>query len=213
MTPPPLRQYSDAEVVEAYRSGDKKVQQYWYDKCRSHFFMRCAQYKGLGDYVCDELFQDSFILLWEKMESGQVYLLDGVVHAASRKGDSEVPDLVRYFLGIVGNKYLELLHSGRFVTEYNELTGDSGEGFFEELYWDEDPEVEKDRIVSQCLLALPKSCLEILTLFYYERKSLEEILAARPENNTYNGLKTRKSKCISNLKKHSTKSFAKAGLR
>ena len=73
--------------------------------------------------------------------------------------------------------------------------------------------MEKDRIVSQCLLALPKSCLEILTLFYYERKSLEEILAARPENNTYNGLKTRKSKCISNLKKHITKSFAKAGLR
>lgn len=186
MARPPLRQYSDAEVVEAYRSGDKKVQQYWYDKCRSHFFMRRAQYKGLGDYVCDELFQDSFILLWEKMEGGQVYLLDGTVHATSRKGDSEVPDLVKYFMGIVGNKYLELLHSGRFMAQYNERTGVSGEDFFEELYWDEDPEVEKDRIVSQCLLALPKSCLEILTLFYYERKSLEEILAARPENNTYN---------------------------
>ncbi len=207
------KSYTDIQIVEAYQNGDKKIQQFWYDKCRSQFGKGTSNYGGLTDYDRDDLFQDSFIIFWEKMESHQIYTLDGIVHVTSKKGDSIIPDMLGYFMRIVKNKYLEMFHSGKYVIPINEVVTSSNDDFFEELYWDEDPDVEKDRIVSQCLLSLPKSCLEILTMFYYEKKSLEQILEERPENNSYDGLKSRKSKCMTNLKKRITESFAKAGLR
>lgn len=207
------KSYSDIQIVGAYQTGDKKIQQFWYDKCRSQFGKGTSNYGGLTDYDRDDLFQDSFIILWEKMESHQIYILDGTVHVTTKKGDSIIPDMLGYFMRIVKNKYLEMFHSGKYVIPINEVVASSNENFFEELYWDEDPDVEKDRIVSQSLLSLPKSCLEILTMFYYEKKSLEQILEERPENTSYDGLKSRKSKCMINLKKRITESFAKAGLR
>lgn len=205
--------YSDVQIVQAYQNGDKKIQQFWYDKCRWQFGRGTSGYGGLTDYDRDDLFQDSFIILWEKMESHQVYAKGGTVRVVSKRGDCEVPDLLGYFMRVVKNKYLEMMRSGRYVMPVNEAVTGSDQDVFEELYWDEDPEQEKDRIVSRCLLALPKSCLEILAKFYYEKKSLEQILAERPENNSYDGLKSRKSKCMTNLKKRIVESFAKAGLR
>lgn len=205
--------YSDIQIVEAYQTGDKKIQQFWYDKCRSQFGKGTSNYGGLTDYDRDDLFQDSFIILWEKMESHQIYILEGTIHVSTKKGDREIPDMLGYFMRIVKNKYLEMFHSGKYIMPLNDVVTSSNEDFFAELYWDADPDVEKDRIVSQCLLSLPKSCLEILTMFYYEKKSLEQILEERPENNSYDGLKSRKSKCMTNLKKRITESFAKAGLR
>lgn len=207
------KSYTDIQIIEAYQNGDKKIQQFWYDKCRSQFGKGTSNYGGLTDYDRDDLFQDSFIILWEKMESHQIYLLNGTVHVKSKKGDSIIPDMLGYFMRIVKNKYLEMFHGGKYVIPINEVVTSSEDNFFEELYWDEDPDVEKDRIVSQCLLSLPKSCLEILTMFYYEKKSLEQILEERPGNNSYDGLKSRKSKCMTNLKKRITESFAKAGIR
>lgn len=207
------KSYTDIQIVDAYQTGDKKIQQFWYDKCRSQFGKGTSNYGGLTDYDRDDLFQDSFIIFWEKMESQQIYIHEGMVHVTSKKGDSIIPDMLGYFMRIVKNKYLEMFHSGKYVIPINEVVTSSNDDFFEELYWDEDPDVEKDRIVSQCLLSLPKSCLEILTMFYYEKKSLEQILEERPENNSYDGLKSRKSKCMTNLKKRITESFAKAGLR
>lgn len=204
--------FSDIQIVEAYKNGDKKIQQFWYDKCRSQFGKGTSNYGGLTDYDRDDLFQDSFIILWEKMESHQLYIHDGCVHVISKKGDNVVPDLLGYFMRIVKNKYLEMFHSGKYVIPINEVITSSNDDFFEELYWDDDPDVEKDRIVSKCLLSLPKSCLEILTMFYYEKKTLEQILEERTENSSYDGLKSRKSKCMTNLKKRITESFAKAGL-
>lgn len=207
------KSYTDIQIVEAYQNGNKKIQQFWYDKCRSQFGKGTSNYGGLTDYDRDDLFQDSFIILWEKMESHQIYTFEGTVHVNSKKGDSIIPDMLGYFMRIVKNKYLELFHSGKYAIPIKEVITSSNDDFFEELYWDEDPNVEKDRIVSQCLLSLPKSCLEILTMYYYEKKSLEQILEERPENTSYDGLKSRKSKCMTNLKKRITESFAKAGLR
>ena len=208
-----FKTYSDVQIVEAYQTSEKRIQQFWYDKCKDQFGKGTSKYGGLTEYDRDDLFEDSFIILWEKMESYQVYTFKGCVHANSKKGDHIVPDLLGYFMRIVKNKYLEILHSGKYVINVNEAVTYSNEDFFNELYWDVDPEVEKDRIVSSCLLSLPKSCLDILTKFFYENKTLEQILEEREENTSYDGLKTRKSKCLNNLKKKISESFTKAGLR
>ena len=192
--------YSDVEIVIAYQKPNKSVQRFWYDKCKDQFGKGTSNYLYLSDYDKDDLFHDSFIILWEKMESRQIYAKDMEVYAVSKKGDNAGPDLLGYFMRIVKNKYLEMINSGKYTVPINERTSTSLEEVYEELYWDSDPEVEKDRIVSKCLLSLPKSCLEILTKFYYEDKSLEQILAERDENTSYDALKCRKSKCMNNLK-------------
>lgn len=205
--------YTDVQIVTAYQTGNKKVQQYWYDACRQQFMKGTSNYGALSDYERDDLFQNSFILLWEKMESGQIHIASDELWVITREGEKRIEKLMAYFMKIVKNKYLEHLRSGKWVVPMNPEISYSGNEIMDDPYWDEDPEVEKDRIVSQCLLSLPKSCLEILTKFYYEKKSLEEILAERPENSSYDGLKSRKSKCMTNLKTRIKESFAKVGLK
>lgn len=206
--------YTDAEVVGAYQAGDKRVMQIWYNHCAETFRRGTVGYGGISYEEKEDLFEDSFVLLWEKFESGQVYVdACGAVMAQGRSGIVDVADLTGYFMRIVKNKYMEVLRDGKHIAPLNESISANEADEMLELYFDGDVEVEKDRIVSQCLLSLPKSCVEILTMFYYERKTLDEILALRPENSSYDGLKSRKAKCMANLKARITQTFKKVGLR
>ncbi len=203
---------SDAEVVAAFRCGNRRIQQMWYERCRAAFRAAAPSLGGMSDFDCDDLFQDAFVTLWEKLESGRIFVdADGALARTSPDGIVAVPDLLAFFMRTVRNKYLERFRSRNINVELREETTPAGD-VFAELYWDEDPEVEKDRIVTACLMALPASCLEILTLFYFKKLSLEQILRLRPENNSYDGLKTRKAKCMANLRKRIAEKMAKAGL-
>lgn len=69
------------------------------------------------------------------------------------------------------------------------------------VYQDDNPESLRERIVADCVFELPPRCKEILTMFYYDGMSLDEILRARGEKNiSKNGLKTGKYKCMEYLK-------------
>lgn len=207
--------FSDARIVEAFSVDNVKIQKFWFERCRVQFAKGTAHYDGLSDYDRKDLFQDSFLLLLDKFRNRQVFVdREGCVMSVTRNGIHAVPDLTGYFMRIVKNKYLELYRSGKRLISLDEsFVADNDENrIFDVLYWDESPEIEKERIVVKCLQSLPKSCLDILTKFYYEKKTLEEILEERKENSSYYGLKSRKSKCLSNLKKHIADSFAKAGL-
>ncbi len=208
------KDFSEEEIVVAFRRGDQRIQQAWYELCRRHFAIGTSRYPGLTDYDRSELFQSSFVIFWEKIESGQIYVKASEIWVYTRSGEREIQNLMAYFMKIVKNKFLELCRSGQrtfSIEDFPNLSDD--EEMVDTLYWDPDPEVEKDRIVSKCLLSLPLSCRDILTKFYFEKKSLEEILHERKENTSYDGLKSRKSKCMANLKKRIKESFKKAGLR
>ena len=56
-------------------------------------------------------------------------------------------------------------------------------------------------IVAEIISRMSPRCNQILTMFYYEEKSLEEILAVLPEVESYNALKSRKYKCLETLRK------------
>lgn len=204
---------TDIQIVPAFVNDDRLVQQFWFCICRSRFSSSRHRYAGIADYERQDIFAESFSLMWEQMHSGRIFVSGSRVCVKSPEGVREIPDLLGYFMRIVRNKYLERLRDGRHIAVNEAVTADRDEVDAVCLYWDEDPEVEKDRLVVSCLRQLPKSCVEILTMFYYERKSLEQILEERPENSSYDGLKSRKSKCMSNLKKRITEAFAKAGLR
>ena len=89
----------------------------------------------------------------------------------------------------------------------------SGNGDIVVVLPDEAPDVTRARIVGQCVRTMPRRCVEILTMFYYERKTLDEILEARMQNSSYDGLKTSKYKCVKKLKTRIREAFSLAGLR
>lgn len=198
-----LRKYSDVEIVEAYQKGIVRIQEYWYARCRVQVWKGTSQYSGITDYDRHDIFQDSFIILWQKIESGQIYIESGGVYALGLTGKSAVPDLMGYFMKIVKNKYLEFISSSDRIPQREPLSEEETREIVDFLYWDQDSDVTYQRIVGQALLSMPASCVEILKKFYYENKNLREILAERPENTSYEGLKTRKSKCVAALKKKS----------
>lgn len=65
--------------------------------------------------------------------------------------------------------------------------------------YDED---DKIRIIDECILSMSPNCIEIITLFYYQKKSLDDIMMIRGEqNSSKDGLKTAKNKCMVTLRK------------
>ena len=56
-------------------------------------------------------------------------------------------------------------------------------------------------IISYCISRLPKRCRQILTMFYYEEKTLDDIMKELPSFESKDALKTAKYKCMENLRK------------
>lgn len=82
------------------------------------------------------------------------------------------------------------------------------------MIMDGQDDILRERTVYSCVLELPPRCKEILTMFYYDGLSLDEIMEERGEKNiSKNGLKTAKYKCMENLKAKVKNSFARLKLK
>ena len=69
------------------------------------------------------------------------------------------------------------------------------------------------RVVDEAIEALPSGCREILILFYYKGKSLDEIMELRKDkNSSKNGLKSAKTKCLETLKNRVEEQFRRFNL-
>ena len=109
----------------------------------------------------------------------------------------EIPELDGYFMRIVKNLYLEETRKkNKFIHIEDNFDHVDFEACSDYMSWEEDDDVKRARIVRNCLQSLTTACLDILTKFYYENKSLETILEEREQNSSYDGLKTRKWKCM-----------------
>ena len=71
---------------------------------------------------------------------------------------------------------------------------------YREMLYDEGENAMLE-IISDCIGHMTERCREILTLFYYHEKSLDDILMEVPTYKSKNALKTEKYKCIKNLRK------------
>ena len=198
------REYSDIKFVEGIRSGREDVQRRFYFRCQECFRKNSARY-DITEEERKDLFQDSFVILWDKIGDGQIYTQGNKVYAVKRGGPAEVPDLVGYFMRIVKNLYLETLRSRGRILEIPEEPDD-------ELWWSDDCEVMRHTLTRQAVILLPRRCREILTMFYYQGMTLDEIMEERSANQSYNGVKTAKSKCLDILKVRLLNRFEEEGL-
>ena len=145
----------------------------------------------------EDIFQDSFIILFHKAKEGH---LDELTSSVST-----------YFFAICRNKAMELLRKkGRYIHAPFENETKLIEVFLESkinkiLSFDEDgiSTEQKEALVRDIVKNLPSPCNEILWGFYRDGLSMKE-LAERYGYSNENTAKVTKHRCCDKFKKHFT---------
>lgn len=200
--------YSDVAYVEGMYRRDPVMERALHKHCKQYFD---ENYRGVffvGEEHKMEIFQESFIKLWENIENRKIYVENGVLLGKGGKPFSST--LTTYFMGIAKLKFKEWVrerHTGQNL-ELDEKKGEPQVGhlrtidanLYKEMLYDEGENAMLE-IISDCISHMTERCREILTLFYYHEKSLDDILMKVPTYKSKNALKTEKYKCMENLRK------------
>lgn len=197
------QQEKEARLVAGVYNKDRRIQSELYAYCSRYFR---ANYRGVffaDDESATEIFQNTFIAMWENIERRKIYVSDGTV--MGRNNEPLSCSLLTYFMGIARIKYLEWVREhpsycdpetemGRKVKE---------EGFDAQEYVNMLYDLEDNKmidIIADVISHMSKRCSEILSKFYYEEKDLDTILSEIPTIGSKNALKTKKHKCMESLR-------------
>lgn len=203
---------SDKEVIEGLQQKNVSVECSFYLSCQRYFKDRRSgvfDFKG-GAQDEEDLFQDSFVKLWQEIQARHIYVRDNYAWRFDKSGQGRkmTASLKTYLMAIAKYRNLEII---REEVIYGSMDSDLPET--PDVVDEEEEPTLRDWIVQQCVNNLPPRCKEILTLFYFDGKTLDEILAIRKENQSKDGLKTGKSKCMKTLMDNITKEFERHHLK
>lgn len=192
---------SDVEVVDGLASHNSRVEEWFYASAKRYFNEHFREVFFDLDRK-QEIFQTAFLKIWTEIENGRIAVKDGVL--VRRQTDGTITPMTcslnTFVMAYAKNEYRELVRNVKECS-YDELieTGQMATPSAESV--DDDDEEFKNRIVDECIQQISPSCADILTMFYYEGKSLDEILELRKDkNSSKNGLKTAKNKCMNTLR-------------
>ena len=192
------RNYTDTDYVNGMKSGNKKIQSHFYNQCRDYFNQTYSKLFFTDNEQKNDIFEDSFIILWQKIEHGDIIAKDGVV--MTKDGKQMKCNLTTFMMSIAWNKFREYArrHREKLFEEMFSSAQQTIISFAEKH--DEDIESIKYEIISTCIAKMPKRCCQILTMFYYEGKKLDSIMVELETFTSKDALKTAKNKCFSTLK-------------
>ena len=197
------QQEKEARLVAGMYDKNKKVQSELYVYCSRYFW---ANYRGVffaDEEAATEIFQNTFIAMWENIERRKIYVSDGRVMGKNNEPLSG--SILTYFMGIARIKYLEWVREhptyadpetemGRKIKE----EGFDAQQYINMLYDSEDNKMLD--IIADVISHMSERCCEILSKFYYEEKDLDTILLEIPTIDSKNALKTKKYKCMESLR-------------
>ena len=203
-------QYSDVEVVEGLKRHDTKVEEWFYASARRYFYEHFNAVFFDQDKK-QEIFQMAFLKIWTEIDNGKITCREHQV-LRQQRSDCYAPmtcNLLTFTMAFAKNEYRELVRSNK-LDNVEEIFDNQSQTEPMSLEEEETPEDVKRRVVDECFQNISPRCIEILTLFYYEEKSLDEILLLRQDkNSSKNGLKTAKNKCMNTLRKLVADEFRK----
>lgn len=174
-----------------------------YAYCRNYYR---THYKGVffieDSWAVEEIFQNSLIKLWEDIENGKIYAEGDVV--MGKDGKPFTGSILTYFMSIARFKYMEWVrenptYADPEVEQIHEIQK-KDKIAYDILYDDDDENKVMQNILADVLSRMSERCREILTKFYYEEKDLDMILLEIPSIDSKNALKTKKHKCMENLR-------------
>lgn len=165
-------------LLISLRNGDRKAfesiyKNYW------GMVLRFVQLNNGNKEEAEELYQESIIVLFEKLQSPDFTL------SCSIK---------TYLYSICRNKWLHELRGKKKITDI--------ENYVHVLYEAEEelPELPQDEDIYAAVLKMGDPCYSLLKGYYYEKFSLES-LASKMKYASANVAKQQKFRCIERLKK------------
>lgn len=207
---------ADTAIIREIQKRNERITETFYNECRKYFM---SSYKAVfsREDIKEDIFQQSFVKLWTEIETKRIFLDDNNnIQRRDRRGNIRnlTCSLKTFLIDIAKNDYRDWLRNDRLKLE------DEFESFAHmvevrsAVLPNESFECLQEQIVANCVFELPPRCKEILTMFYYNNMSLDEIIQARGEKNTSkNGLKTGKYKCMETLKCKVKEMYNKYNLR
>lgn len=188
---------SDLEVIEGLQNHNPKVEKHFFNSCNNYFNSHFNQLFFDKDSQ-QEIFQLAFIKLWTEIENKTITVIDGKVCRKRKLNGYQVmtASLTTFLMAFAKNEFRELLRNCK-DDNYEEVFAVSNDL----ILVDEDYEEYQIQIIDECIQSMSANCIEIITLFYYQQKTLDEIMLIRKEQNTSkDGLKTAKNKCMVTLR-------------
>ena len=209
-----MKKWTDEQMVAAVASHNEAMMERFYRDCKAYFRSHAGAL-FVADEQVDDLFQEAMVHLWREIETHRIEVREGVLCRWSE--GQAVPmtsSLFTFLLAIAKRKHWELLRKDsrlQLTDEANVL-----DVLDRSRYADDDEVTDeteaREHVVADAVLGMSDRCRQILTLFYYEQRSLDEILAIRPENTSKVGLKTSKYKCMQRLRDVVKKRFSRLHL-
>lgn len=173
----------DQSILEQLKKGDNEVLKAVYLDYRSEFINFALQFNLTQDEAVD-VYQDSVLAFRENIATGKLSVLKSSIKT--------------YLFSIGKYMIYDYLRSKkRFVNSNIILTAENeGEGF--EPLFNEEFNV-KEQLLKNAFARLGEKCKNILTLFYYQEYSIEEIVKAL-NYSSKDVVKSQKSRCLKSLK-------------
>lgn len=168
------------KIVSLLKKQDEKTIRDIYNEYRPGFFLFAKRYDLSREKILD-VYQDAIIALCENAQKGHL--------------DSMSSSLKTYIYSIGKYKIYALLRERNQHTKFENIEN-------VHISIDDYKQEEQDEDVQQlrkALSQLGEKCQEVLKLFYYQEKSLDEITELMQYDNK-NVSKSQKSRCLKQLK-------------
>lgn len=147
---------SDEQIIDSIRNGDDSALSHLYEKNIRMVMKFIVQNNG-NESDAMNILQDALVILWEKIDKNEFMLTSKIS---------------TYLYSVVRNKWLQELAYRKKHTDLGQIPENPGHLFTVD-------ESVEDReliaIVKNCIQNLTPLCQKILTAFYYEEKSMQEI--------------------------------------
>jgi len=197
-----MQKWTDIDMVNAVLRHDNTWLERAYHDCKRYFASHAAAV-FVDDANIDDVFQEALVHLWREIETRRIEIFEGRI---CRWSDGRlVPmtsSLLTFLMAVAKRKHWEQVRRQNRLQLFD--TDRALETLDRDRYVEQPDEVSenelRERVVADAVLAMTERCRQILTLFYYEHRSLDDILALRSENTTKMGLKTSKYKCMQKLR-------------
>ena len=202
----------EARLVAGLYEGDKEVQYEIYKYCANYYL---ENYRGIfyaPEHAVEEILQDSFIKFWENVSARKIYVEECVI-----KGKDGLPlsgSIRTYFMSIAKYKYLEWAREHPFMVDPESEMGRQirKNGFdnreYMHMLYDDSDNIQLE-ILADLISKMSPRCCEILSKFYYEEKKLDEILSEIPSIESKDALKSKKHKCMENLREVANETYSR----
>lgn len=181
-----MESHSDQSLFEALKNGSETAFKKVYEDNRE-LFLNFAKKYSLGDVEVLDLYQDAYVALYENIQNGKF---------------SELKSSISTYLISIGKyKIMERLRKKSKQTN-NELLLSRVEDIDNEI---EEFDIQHEELSPEQKLLktyfekLGEKCKRILTLFYYKKYNVKQIMIEGGYNSE-NVVKSQKSRCLKTLK-------------